>query len=281
MRFGRFLWFHTVNRNEKPKKCGESERRREYGSILRHGEAWLEIWKLKFHWTWLFFDKSKFFGWKLKTCGEESDLSFFTACPPVALWFSVGGLIRRPRMDDDARYAKRRDGKMDWQVFHEWYSRQPGERETGFSIHDWTIWFEFWQKTMESSSSDPWYRRFAFAPIDFLLGRHKYSEKPLYEEDVEIPMPEKTYKGHVKIYEASWKRPLWPFTKRMVRSSIDVPEGLPHAGKGENSWDCGDDAIYAQHSAAATPKAAVEAIIASAMRNRKRYGNASFLKSKV
>ncbi len=274
MRASRF-YFHVVNRNYKKRK--EGERRERTGSILRHGEAWLEFWGLRFNWTWNFWDH--FCGCRLKTCGEESDLSFFMGFPPVALWFSVGGLIPRPKMDDDARYAGRRDDKSDMKAFHEWYSCQPGERETGIKIFDWAIWFDFWQKTMESSSGTPWYRSFAFHPIDFLLGRYKYSEKPLYEEDVEVPMPEKVYKGHVKIYESSWKRPNWPFTKRMIRSTIEVPGGLPHAGKGESDYDCGDDAIHAQHGPAKTPKEAVESIIKSVMRNRKNYGNASFLRN--
>ncbi len=206
------------------------------------------------------------------------------ALPPVALWFSIGGLIPRARMEDDARWARKAKAvgkKKSWQVYGEWIKRQPGERETGFSIHNWKIWFNFWQPTMEWKSRTPWYRSFAFDPIDFLLGRHKYSEKLRYKECVLVPMPEKTYKGHVKIFESSWKRPLWPFTKRIIRSTIKVPEGLPHAGKGENSWDCGDDATFSLTSCAATPNKAVEALIKCETRDRKRYGNASSLKNKI
>jgi len=267
------IWFHCINRNYKKRK--EGERRELCGSILRHGEAWLEIGKLKLHWSWNFW--SRFCGWELKTCGEESDLSFFTALPPVAIWFSIGGLIPRARMEDDARYVQTEKdmGRPDhaWRAYHEWRKRQPGERETGISIHDWKVWFEFWQPTMEWKSRTPWYRNFAFGPIDFLLGDHKYSEKPLYEEDVEIPMPEKTYSGTVKIYESSWKRPRWPWTKRIVRSTISVEKGIPHPGKGENSWDCGEDATYGLTSCAKTPQEAIVAMIESVMRDRKRYGH--------
>lgn len=274
MRLGK-IWIYFINRNYKKRK--EGERRERTGSILRHGEALLEIGRLRFRWSWNLW--ANFCGWEITTGGEEYNLHLHMALPPVSFWLSVDGIIPRPRMDDDARYAGRRDDKSGMEAFHTWYSRQPGERQTGIRIFDWAIWFDFWQKTMEGSNRDKWYRTFAFHPIDFLLGRYKYSEKPLYEEDVEVQMPEKTYQGHVKIYESSWKRPLWPFTKRMVRSSIKVPEGLPHAGKGESGYDCGDDAIYAQHGPAKTPKDAVESIIKSVMSNRKKYGNASFLRN--
>ena len=58
-------------------------------------------------------------------------------------------------------------------------------------------------------------------------------------------MPEGKYPAHVKRERRTWKRPRW-FTP-LVRGywDVDVESGIPVPGKGENSWDCDDDAIFA------------------------------------
>jgi hypothetical protein len=58
-------------------------------------------------------------------------------------------------------------------------------------------------------------------------------------------MPEGKYPAHVKRERRTWKRPRW-FTP-LVREywDVDVESGIRVPGKGENSWDCDDDAIFA------------------------------------
>ncbi|HXI16285.1 MAG TPA: hypothetical protein VNM48_07925, partial [Chloroflexota bacterium] len=77
------------------------------------------------------------------------------------------------------------------------------------------------------------------------------------------------------IFESTWGRrrwPHWPLTRRMVRADVQVPEGVPHPGKGENAWDCGEDATYALTCAEQTPEAAVGRLVESVLRDRRRYG---------
>jgi hypothetical protein len=78
---------------------------------------------------------------------------------------------------------------------------------------------------------------------DALFGRPKHSLEVLSEQD--ITMPEGKYPAHVKRERRTWKRPRW-FTP-LVREywDVDVEGGIPVPGKGENSWDCDDDAIFA------------------------------------
>lgn len=54
---------------------------------------------------------------------------------------------------------------------------------------------------------------------------------------------------------------------------VDPPvHVVPFPGKGENSWDCGEDAIMGAGADEPTPEAAVASVVKSALRNRRRYG---------
>ena len=48
---------------------------------------------------------------------------------------------------------------------------------------------------------------------------------------------------------------------------------IPVPGKGENSWDCDDDAIHSSHGPHSTVHQAVAALVASGYRERTRYGS--------
>jgi hypothetical protein len=139
-------------------------------------------------------------------------------------------------------------------------------------------WFEgglrwsFWHPTMEWSSRTPKWRNGHFDPADFLLGRHKYSSEELSTENVEVPMPEKTYAGTVTLTRDTWKRPRWPFSRSIYRANIEVEGGVPHPGKGENSWDCGEDATYGMTCPARTAEQAVGKLVESVLSSRRRYG---------
>jgi hypothetical protein len=91
------------------------------------------------------------------------------------------------------------------------------------------------------SSDIPKWRHGNFNPVDFLFGRQKYSEDVLETVPVSLAMPEKTYTGTVKLLRSKWKRPRAWWTQTILYAHIDVPGGVPFPGKGENSWDCGED----------------------------------------
>ena len=57
-------------------------------------------------------------------------------------------------------------------------------------------------------------------------------------------------------------------------------QGLPIPGKGENSWDCGDDAYYSIGTPAATAMEAVEYAADRVLETRRRYGGSSWAPSK-
>jgi hypothetical protein len=92
-------------------------------------------------------------------------------------------------------------------------------------------------------------RSFYFNLPDALLtpifGRIKHSEEVLDSKPVKIPMPEGEYDGNAKLTRSTWKRPRLPFPS-LVREGahLDIPHGIPFEGKGENSWDCGEDGVF-------------------------------------
>lgn len=51
-----------------------------------------------------------------------------------------------------------------------------------------------------------------------------------------------SYRGTAKHTRRTWKRRF--STKVSDGYEIDMQQGIPFPGKGENSWDCGDDAYY-------------------------------------
>lgn len=145
-------------------------------------------------------------------------------------------------------------------------------RECRIAIHDWTIWIFPWSKWCQWSRSNPWWvRGVHFNFKDFILGQPRYTYEPLGPPTgVLIMMPEGTYRATVTPQRQTWKRPRWV---RHTRDSFDIeiPKGIPFAGKGENSWDCGDDGLFGT-SAEGTLEEAIAKVRESVLASRKRYG---------
>jgi hypothetical protein len=111
---------------------------------------------------------------------------------------------------------------------------------------------------------------------DFLLGDRVHSEEVLIRQPkLKIPMPEGTYDASAKLTRGTWKRPRWPFPLVVMRVSIDIPDGIPIPGKGENSWDCGPDATYGTTGPASSIEEAVGDLVARTLETRKRRGGSA------
>lgn len=125
-----------------------------------------------------------------------------------------------------------------------WAKYRPERRLLSLSFHDGAAFWRVWKDDMSWSSGTPRWRDGSFNFVDFVLGKSVCSTVVLDEKHVLVPMPERSYPATAKLVEFTWKRSRSPFTKRMIRADIDIPAGIPVPGKGENSWDCGDDATY-------------------------------------
>lgn len=93
-------------------------------------------------------------------------------------------------------------------------------------------------------NNQPSKRHFYWFILDKIFGRQKYSETVTDEGETSIDMPEGVYKATYKRFISYWKRPRWFGVQSLHRVSMDIPVGIPHEGKGENSWDMGMDATF-------------------------------------
>lgn len=111
---------------------------------------------------------------------------------------------------------------------------------------------------------------------DWILGRARYTNEVL-EEGIPVTVTVgqwegDSYQGTAKRERCTWKRRFSTTVREDYR--IDMEQGIPFPGKGENSWDCGDDAYFG--FGGATIEGAVEHIVADTIKARARYGGAGW-----
>ena len=136
-----------------------------------------------------------------------------------------------------------------------------------------TVRWVLWMPDSHSSSRDPRWRRGWFDLRTFLFGKQLYRNETLSTHEVVIPMPERAYPATIKLERATWTRARFPFMKQTIRrADVDIPGGIPHEGKGENAWDCGEDATFAITMPADSLQEAIGKTVSSVMRDRLKYG---------
>lgn len=235
------MHFHSQNLNDK---AGGLQ-----GSMWRHGRCWWsdndgKQWNARAE--WLFGSKHCRVGFEIDD-GEDD----FSVCFGLFFFFHFA-------------------------LSHPWLRRLTrfGKREVAFRINDWALWWTVWHDDNTWMRTDPWWKHGSFHFIDFIFGSTKYHERDLESKRVEIPMPEGVYPSTITLKESVWRRKRWPFGawRRMVRSEVKPDEGIPVPGKGENSWDCGEDAIFGHYGPASTFHDAKISMIDSVLKTRRRYG---------
>lgn len=173
-----------------------------------------------------------------------------------------------------------------------------GHRTISLQIHNATLWWNFWTNDNEWNSSTPKWRRGCFHFVEFVTGKKDYTNTEIEYKDFLLPYYEGNYKVRVVRNNAKWtmRRRLFWFmdintdryevkTGYMNESNewVDVP--VPHEGKGENSWDCDEDATSSitfgvgNKNIRSLSDAAIE-FWRSTMMDRIRYGGTNWLPSK-
>ena len=173
---------------------------------------------------------------------ENGILKFSIAIPPIALWLTFEHLK--------------------WAYINRAISVSFGE----FGMH-WNLWTD----SMGWSSKTPKWRNGFFSLTDFIFGKKKYTQEVIDTKQVEIPMPEKSYQATVEFREDTWKRKRW-FGKSITRVDIEIPEGIPHEGKGENFWDCGVDYTFGMCCPANSIADGVGKLVGDVLATRVKYG---------
>jgi hypothetical protein len=186
----------------------------------------------------------------------EGEVVLSAAFPPVALWFGV----RNYRMVD--RLMGDRDA-----------------REIRFAAHDGSVWWSLWTNPDKWSSRTPRWRQGAFSVLDAILGPQEMKREPVGDpEVVTIPMPEGNYLGRSTIERCTWKRPRW-FAERWSSAKVTMDpredasfKPIPIPGKGENSYDIDDDALYTMSTKARSHGEAVAKVVENVLTTRERRG---------
>jgi hypothetical protein len=143
-------------------------------------------------------------------------------------------------------------------------------RVIGLECYSGHIWINLWQDPMESRSVDPWWWHFSFDVMK-VFGKVNYSEQTIEERQITIPMPEKAYNATARLFVSVWKRPLG-FERRLKRIEIKIPDGIPFEGKGENSWDLGQDATFGITCPANSIPEGVGHLVGSVLKDRVKNG---------
>lgn len=159
-----------------------------------------------------------------------------------------------------------------------------GGRETGVAIHDGTVWWRLWA-SMDAWGAKgwPWLGKgwmFHWPVVAWLIGKSEYETVETGEpEAVRVHMPEGDYAATVRIDRVRWNRRWWK-GRTWWRATIDVPGGIPHEGKGENAWDCGEVATYGCTQAVEEdrplPHEVANRLAMGVLRDRARYSTLSW-----
>jgi len=122
---------------------------------------------------------------------------------------------------------------------------------------------------------------------DIALGRMVYTLAEGQAELRTIYLAEGPYVLSLRKSESTWKRPRWPAATRSRSyewSMVGNPEGragLPVPGKGENGYDCEEDAISGGSVPAYSADDAAGKIIGTVMRDRTRRAGPGWTPSPV
>jgi len=196
---------------------------------------------------------------------DDEGWNFHLAIPPLSVWLIF---------DNCGLWQPKEKHIFTWDNNREVWL--PAQRECAVSIHDWTLRFVLWGRSMEWRTSDPWWVRGMSVDLRRLVLGRQHCEVETLKDGIAvvIPMPEGVYRGVAKIERRTWTRPRW-FSFSRVSTTIDCPKGIPFAGKGENPWDCGDDGLFGWGAEGESIEHAIAHGIESVLVSRRRYGHAS------
>jgi hypothetical protein len=263
--------FHSQNLNE--------DRRGNPKGYPWHGRAWLAFHKdilsgdgrpssdkvLGCHVEWVLGSKRARLSFEADPSDRE--LQFAWAIPPVAIWFTIEPgwksvpwlwkLFARLSKDDLGSYGSEYEA-----------------REVSVYVHDWSIVWAFWHPTMSWKSKTSKWRHGSLDIREALFGKRVYREQTYTErKKVIIPMPEGEYEGEAKLYDAIYGYQRLPWKTRLSKVDIKVDSGIPFSGKGENSWDCGEDACYGTCGPARTIEEAIGKLVGNTLETRRKRGD--------
>lgn len=215
---------------------------------------------------------SRFCGVEASVGGAEEDLHFFWALPPFAFWLSFEDCLPKSWKERWRKSKRIKAYNQKYEGYGESHAYTPFN-VFNIRIHDWTLHWDFFKFDWGWSSKMPKWMDGSFNIPDFFLGRSKYSTEVLSMHEVLIPMPEGNYPARVKMDKSTWKRPRWPFAKVRYGAMVDMRRSIPFEGKGENSWDCGEDALFGKSCLANNVEDAIASTVKSVLQSRRKHNH--------
>ena len=224
-----------------------------------HGAWWLHWPGNSFYVEWVVRPRMRGGIWLAFDSGDDEQIRFGFGIPLlITIYMGIGRFDALMRLLGLTWPQVRDKRSRDW------------KRELSANWHNGALWLCLWDNPDETSRHD---RQYCINPANILFGRSKYSESPRETHTASLTLPEGTYPLVVELYKATWKRPRWPRSVSTQRADVDAGKnGIQIPGKGENDWDCDDDAVFSMTCPAATVEQAVETLRALILRDRKRYG---------
>lgn len=214
--------------------------------------------------------------------GDERSLNGHVRLPWIGyLFWSLNGII------PDRLIPKKTVTFTTYEpyVFPAGHVVQPGERKpvqhtyerrddvkVGFSWFEDHLTWELFNVSEHMQSDGK--RRGSLFVMDALFGRTAYANEKIGPPVQAVAcFPEGQYTLTLQREVSTWKRQRWPWS--YVRKSVDITLEKPPEfhGKGENSWDCGPDAIYGMSSEGHRYEDAVAAYTKAVLRERSRRGH--------
>lgn len=151
-------------------------------------------------------------------------------------------------------------------------------REFSVSFHDHAVFWSLGADDMGWDAQTPEWRQGAWHPLGFF--RRQGEVELVDEREVLVPMPERSYRAKARLERTHWGFDKAPrrFDRVERHVTIEMLDGeqIPFPGKGENSWDCGDDATFSLSCRANTIEDGVGRLVASVLRSRRRHGGANW-----
>jgi hypothetical protein len=239
------------------------------GSIWKHGAVALYHNAIKTaHIEWCFGHLNFGVGVNLHHPGDENDISGKFCLPGASFYWGLSSLPKWKWVQNKLGLYKKPSGSAKYGTYT--------TRRIGLDVHNWTAWISLWKNDNGWSSTDPkwWSFNATLDPREILLGKRSYKEGAyvIHDAVVDFPMLEKTYQGRVKIQVDEWRRPRWPWPLQLTRAHVSMIEPIPFPGKGENSWDCGDDALHGSTFLCNNVEEAIGSVVGTVLRYRMRYG---------
>jgi hypothetical protein len=162
-------------------------------------------------WSW---KRALHVGYWWSRGGHEGDVDqLYLALGCVCVWIS------RDRASGTYMEEKRKGWEFTWDHWQRWFGNPDEESEHVFCLWRDHLW-------------------------DRLFGKTICTIREGREQKLVIQMPEGPYDAVATFKWYCWARPRWPFRKLRPSTDVNIEGGIPFSGKGENSWDCGEDGLW-------------------------------------